>query len=234
MKMKYYFVDNSNTTTGPIDEQELRKLNADGVISNDTWVLPEGGADWQHYRSVFLQETSSKGIPLPPNTKSGSKVFSKKHIIIGLVATLVLGIVFRNSGPDLDVEIAKNPMSGVEFQAKSPRQPVPMRVWAKLDTFYNYDYSQKETTYISVGICFTPEIPRGGLSGRRKPTAYGYISRQADDAGKLLEILKDGRFHTVILNVSYARPPKSLDHFEIEGVVREGWSDSVNLSLSSE
>ena len=60
--MNYYYADSANQPVGPIPLERLHALARDGTIGPDTHVLPEGGEDWQHYRSV--------SPPFPPSAKS--------------------------------------------------------------------------------------------------------------------------------------------------------------------
>ena len=61
---RWYYADASQQPVGPIAASTLQVLYANGVISSETLIIPEGGADWQAYRAVF--PVTQQPTPPPP------------------------------------------------------------------------------------------------------------------------------------------------------------------------
>ncbi len=66
-KVKYYYVDAANQPAGPKTLHELDELLASGLISEDSYVVEEGGKEWKPYRSI---NRKSSGTPPPPRPHS--------------------------------------------------------------------------------------------------------------------------------------------------------------------
>jgi hypothetical protein len=59
--MKYFYAGPDNQPVGPYTVDELRKLAAEGKITAQTYVIPEGGQQW----SFWGQVSANAGAPAP-------------------------------------------------------------------------------------------------------------------------------------------------------------------------
>lgn len=66
--MYYYYLNDAEQPVGPVSLGQLRNLHHDGVVSDDTSVVPVGSQDWQCYASIVVGDVHSMGgsPPSPP------------------------------------------------------------------------------------------------------------------------------------------------------------------------
>lgn len=140
-----------------------------------------------------------------------------------IATTVFLGLTLSGCKPNYEKmaaeEMAKNPTTALMWKVNPPTTPVPMRVWARLDSNYYGQYSNSQASHYSFLIVMDNEI-----------CFSGYLPRNSTDGNRLFEFLKDGRSHTVILLLKPVAPSKTFYEFvDILSFVRAGWSDEVYL-----
>lgn len=108
--------------------------------------------------------------------------------------------------------VGYNPVSLAAFQAQRSTKPHLFRVWAKLTSYYNFDYNDAAKTHESVD-----------LRGKNRAHLTGYIRRNSPTAAALLDVLKDGDSHGVIVELRYLPNSRDASGVEIERFVAERW-----------
>ena len=65
--MKYYYADAQNKPTGPVELEQLKQLNAQGVIGHQTFVIPEGETQWLSFAALLASLALAPApVPAPP------------------------------------------------------------------------------------------------------------------------------------------------------------------------
>ncbi|MEA1048371.1 NINE protein [Lamprobacter modestohalophilus] len=64
--MKYRYADQKNQVIGPIDEAYLTDLFSKGEVNSETYIIPEGGDQWETYSSLFPVYSLTRAEHLPP------------------------------------------------------------------------------------------------------------------------------------------------------------------------
>lgn len=105
-----------------------------------------------------------------------------------------------------------NPVSLPAFMAQRTTTPRLFRLWAELQNYYNFEYSNAERTHVSVN-----------LRDKEGKSIAGYIRRDAPTAPALLDILKDGKRHAVILELQYMPDSRDASVVEIRRFVSNYW-----------
>lgn len=104
--MLYYYESEEHAPRGPVEEVEIRRLWAEGILKDTTLVVPVGGSPWKPYRETFVARTPPP--PLPPMAgvsavrRPGVGIaFGILDILLGLAglftAPLVLILTFVSS-----------------------------------------------------------------------------------------------------------------------------------------
>lgn len=123
---------------------------------------------------------------------------------------------FKKTAEGLKIDwrssVGYNPVSLPFFRTQRLKGTYLFRVWAKLTDYYNFDYNDTEQTHQSIEL----RDPDGAA-------ITGYIRRDAPTAAALLDVLKDGKEHGVMVELRY--PPESKDSsvVGIERFVAERW-----------
>jgi len=90
---------------------------------------------------------------------------------------------------------------------------IEVRVVAKLDDYYNYNYVGKESQYLSVSL-------RDPISGN----VAGYVLRNSTLGKAFASLLSDGREHNIIVKLAADRSQDSSGDINIiTGLVSENW-----------
>jgi hypothetical protein len=122
----------------------------------------------------------------------------------------------KNTADGLKIDwrssVGYNPVSFAAFQAQRSKKPQLFRVWAKLTSYYNFDYDDAEKTHQSIE-----------LRDNNRAALTGYIRRTAPTAPALLEVLKDGDSHPVIVELRYLPDSREASVVEIERFLAERW-----------
>jgi len=108
--------------------------------------------------------------------------------------------------------VGYNPVSFAAFQAQHSRKPRLFRVWAKLTSYYNFDYNDAEKTHPSIE-----------LRDKNRASLTGYIRSTAPTAPALLDVLKDSEPHAVIVELRYLPDSHEASVVEIERFLAERW-----------
>ena len=98
-----------------------------------------------------------------------------------------------------------------ELVVKKPREELTMRVWAKADNYYNYDFSDE----VTLG-CWRLADPE------RQVQIYGYAPRGSEVA-KLLEKTLDGGEKALMVTFRYPEVARESRQVVLTAVVCEGW-----------
>ncbi|HLP03660.1 MAG TPA: DUF4339 domain-containing protein, partial [Opitutaceae bacterium] len=51
--MKYYYTDAQNKPAGPVELDHLKQLAAQGTITPQSYVIPEGATQWTSYAALL-------------------------------------------------------------------------------------------------------------------------------------------------------------------------------------
>ncbi|MHB0995127.1 MAG: DUF4339 domain-containing protein [Elusimicrobiales bacterium] len=63
--MRYFYADANNQPIGPYTLEELKQLNLNGTVRPETWVVEEGGSQWQPYTNLLAAGAAPGGAELP-------------------------------------------------------------------------------------------------------------------------------------------------------------------------
>jgi hypothetical protein len=91
------------------------------------------------------------------------------------------------------------------FLETRPAGPVLFQLKGKLSDYYNYAYRGTSDNYWSVGL----------VDGETFTTATGYVAKDSPDGKQLFELLKDGREHSLTLQLATTGP--NGEHLGAEG-----------------
>jgi len=113
-----------------------------------------------------------------------------------------------------------NSISPASFRATRPRVFVRFRAIAKLDDYYNYEFSGQENGMWSIDL---NEANHGDIG-------HGYIQKNGPDGHRLFQCLKDGKEHRVVVDLCYTPFSQSPSVFLISRVVAADtwWYAEVN------
>ncbi len=64
--MKYYYTDAQNKPTGPVELEQLKQLSAQGTISPQSFVIPEGATQWVTYSALLASLAPAPVAPATP------------------------------------------------------------------------------------------------------------------------------------------------------------------------
>jgi hypothetical protein len=178
-----------------------------------------------------LMEEKSRGT-LPPNFRSVAvhSVAPADAADYWLVKASFLdnfGRSFTNrypvkdtlDGPRIDWEAmaGRNENSVATYKAQRPPGPVTFRLRCKISTYYTLDYAEAEHTHLSVSM----EDVFDGES------LHGYVPKSSPEGAKLLEQLKDGQPHDLIVEVRhqgpFGRPSENSNGVAIVRLVSDSW-----------
>ena len=86
-----------------------------------------------------------------------------------------------------------NPITFTKLKALMPTEAYEMRVLAKLDTYYNYEYRDAQNTCLSILL----------RDPRTEEMIHGYLGKQTDDASSVIDLLQDGQWHYMVVKIQY-------------------------------
>ncbi len=95
--------------------------------------------------------------------------------------------------------------------ASPPTEASPLRVYASLSSYYNYDFGDAQDTHYSISI----EDEQGDF-------ANAYVEKDSDTGRRLYEILSDGDYHRITIHATnYFTRDSSI--FELQSLISEDW-----------
>ncbi len=113
---------------------------------------------------------------------------------------------------DWETQVVFNPVSWQELKAAKPTDEVELRVHAALGTYYNYDFSDKNSH-----SCIELRDPKG------QGVLFAYVGRQTVNGSALIGLLEERGESPVMVRVRYPEKPKSDNQLIVTEVVRFGW-----------
>ena len=114
---------------------------------------------------------------------------------------------------DWEASVGYNPISVEEFRVLKPTKPVRLRVSAKLDDYYNYGFEHSEHINYSILI-----------RSNGKEWGYGYVEKNTETGQKLFKILKDCKYHSMVVDVRFPQSAREGSVFFISDVINfNGW-----------
>lgn len=63
--MRYYYTDAQNRPTGPVELDQLRQLHAQGTLSPQSSVIPEGASQWTTLGAILVAAPAPNPAPTP-------------------------------------------------------------------------------------------------------------------------------------------------------------------------
>ncbi|SVC62157.1 uncharacterized protein METZ01_LOCUS315011, partial [marine metagenome] len=81
--MQYYYIDSNGKTAGPLGEDRLRELHANGEIKDDTEIAAVGAAEWITFSSILsdsLPVSPLKSAPSAPPPLSDSALLPPSQV----------------------------------------------------------------------------------------------------------------------------------------------------------
>lgn len=91
--MKYHYTNAQNQPVGPVEFSELGRLAAEGIINDQTAIIPDGGQTWTNYGAVrqgASANAAAEAIAAGMGRASTAiRQFSWGNLIIGLLATFI-------------------------------------------------------------------------------------------------------------------------------------------------
>jgi len=61
---RWFYTDAQNQAIGPVSFDDLNKMATAGIVMPETLVIPEGGTEWQPYRTMAVPPRPP--VPSPP------------------------------------------------------------------------------------------------------------------------------------------------------------------------
>jgi hypothetical protein len=92
--MRYFYSDSKNQPIGPYELDELKQLHLTGTIRTETWVIEEGGSQWQPYSNLASTGASlSNAIPPQVGPPTNDKACSPTNAIIWFLCCMPIGFM---------------------------------------------------------------------------------------------------------------------------------------------
>lgn len=115
---------------------------------------------------------------------------------------------------DWEASLGINEMSLKAYQVQRLINSMIFRVTAKLDDYYNYEFRNAYSGYLSVSLSDDgPGFP-----------LYGYAKRDSKHGKRIYEILKDGEEHNLIVQVRFLRGGDyDSNTVLLEDLISEDW-----------
>ncbi len=107
-----------------------------------------------------------------------------------------------------------NPMAMAAFQASMPTQPVVWRMYAKLDTYFNYEFLGQQASYYSFRV-----------SDSRAPQKrrWTYAKKGTADAEAMFQALSDGKESEVTVSIAYPTSRRSNEITKLVAYYGQGY-----------
>ena len=107
-----------------------------------------------------------------------------------------------------------NPMAMAAFQASMPTQPVVWRMYAKLDTYFNYEFLGQQASYYSFRV-----------SDSRAPQkrVRTYAKKGTADAEAMFQALSDGKESEVTVFIAYPTSRRSNEITKLVAYYGQGY-----------
>ena len=103
---------------------------------------------------------------------------------------------------------------GLKAWAAGDDKQITLRVEAKLDDFYNYQYKNSKATHYSIGVVERYQD--------RSPLFWGYVLKDSPTGKRIYEILKDGDSHE--MTIMFERTGEKTIILGISKLVSESWA----------
>ncbi len=113
---------------------------------------------------------------------------------------------------DWEASVGYNSTKLKPFMAEKKTVPTSFRLIAKLDNYYNFDFSNDADTHYSIE-----------LKTRGRTTIYGYVYKKSEEGKKLYELLKDGESHNVIVKIAFLPDARSSENVLIYEMLSDEW-----------
>lgn len=108
-----------------------------------------------------------------------------------------------------------NPVALKTFKALHENgKPSRFRVNAELSDYYNYEFRLARAKYYSIKI-----------TDKANEDVYGYVERESDVGKQIFELLKDGTYHSPILELEYKAGSKNPQVATITRMISKGWRE---------
>jgi hypothetical protein len=108
-----------------------------------------------------------------------------------------------------------NPVPLKTFKATYEKEkPSRFRVYAELSDYYNYEFGGAKNKMYSVK-----------LSDERGENIAGYVEKETDLGKQLFELLKDGKSHAVVLELTYKKRSQASGVVNITNMVGKRWRE---------
>lgn len=128
---------------------------------------------------------------------------------------------------DWEASVVYNEMSWAEFKASKPKNPLKFRACLKLDSYYNYEFKNKENDYWSINLS---EINFNSFDGSNLLNIYGYVKKDSEAGKKLFEYLKDGKTKIAIIELKYPHTNENNSNcVEISNLITIGISENLQV-----
>ena len=113
---------------------------------------------------------------------------------------------------DWRCSIGYNPVSLPAFMAQRTTTPRLFRISTELSSIYMAEYGHAEKTHLALS-----------LRNQEGKMIWGYLRRDSPTAPGLLEALKDGKRHAVILELQYLPDSRDASVVEVQRFVSNFW-----------
>lgn len=107
-----------------------------------------------------------------------------------------------------------NKIKPAEFKVSKPTNPVRVRVLARLDDYYNYEFLNSRNVAYSVNMVDIDQQHYG----------HGYIQKNSSVGKKIFNALKDGAWHYMVFDIKSLEDGRSGSVFLIHDIVKvDSW-----------
>jgi hypothetical protein len=117
---------------------------------------------------------------------------------------------------DWRCSLGYNPVTVPAFRTQHAfNQPAVFRMRAKLSYYYNYEFSEAKQTHYSLSL---EDKEFAHIDG-------AYVPRQSADGQKLFDVLKDGKEHTVVIELVYRPNSQDSSVATVTRLLGFGWRE---------
>lgn len=132
----------------------------------------------------------------------------------GRIVVYVLKKTANGFRIDWEASVGSNAISPEELRATRPTSPVRLRVSASLGDYYNFEFRNSR----DVAWCIDMS------DGEGKSIGHGYIKKSTPEGEQLFQMLRDGKRHSIVVEIQYVPNGESARVFIISRLVNaDGW-----------
>lgn len=208
--------DSSDAATAPAAPAKTDRQQKAEAAAHVFFEQPEKYRSVTYCGDTFAPTTGVFKIDWMNSDACVSAESCKVSVVSGDSAMVTLVFTELGGKPEIDLgasDFGVNRLKLKAYQASLPTTPFVYHLWARLSTYYNYEFIHAESTHYAVS-----------LSEQRDSIAQvtGYAPKSAPYAQALFSLLQDDKPHRVAIEIIYMDHPKSNTIVGISAFFHEG------------